>query len=795
MGELYRDFDVAITREGEGYVARVLASPAGPATAPFTLPFEAAELAQFMVAVGPPRMASRRLVPAAARVMDVKDYGSRLGEALLSGDIGKAFRESLTSATSEGRNLRLRLRLDAVPELDPVPWEYVYDSRLDRFLTLSKETPVVRLMDSLEVPPAITVEPPLRVLVMMSSPSDMPELAVAREEQLLRATTGDLVKRGQLELVFLEEATLSELQHALLDDFHVFHFIGHGGFDKESQEGVLVLERPDGTAHRVGGSRLGTLLHDARHLQLAVLNACEGARSSGRDAFSGVAQELVRRGLPAVVAMQTEISDRAALVFSHEFYYFLTRGLPIDAAMSEVRKAMAVSDEASEWGTAVLLRSGADQPFNFTAAAATAAPKREERWEALYEGAQGALAAQAPEAALTMLEQLESERPDYQDVTALIERVRPEVAGEPPSGTGPPTTEGRPPPETPTPPVGPIPGTTPSADATPDRTAPTEHPPPEPPPDHPTGHEEGPRKRRVGLMAGAGALVLALAGGIAWSQLRDDTPPSTDPSPSTSQTVGPSETGQPSSPTTSLDAQAAALEKACGPAPAATPAIAATLPIRCATTTPRIDGDFDEWTDLASVAVVAQVAPTQADQARGLSAVWQGQWDLQAVYIHAQVTDMSLREVDEAQPGSFWKGDSISFEFGPDPRGLDADDPVRNGLDRHVMIGLTGSGAAAAINISGRNTFPAGRLAPSITTSVVRTNLGYELEARVPWSALGIAEAPRRGARYGANLNVSDAAESRTWSLARMISSNPDRTGANQPHPGTWQVLGLADTT
>ena len=95
----------------------------------------------------------------------------------------------------------------------------------------------------------------------------------------------------------LTEATLSALQRALLDTFHVFHFIGHGGFDETAGEGVLVLEHPDGTAHRVGASRLGTLLHDAS-MQLAVLNACEGARTSGRDAFSGVAQALVRQGCP-----------------------------------------------------------------------------------------------------------------------------------------------------------------------------------------------------------------------------------------------------------------------------------------------------------------------------------------------------------------------------------------------------------------------------------------------------------------------------------------------------------------
>ena len=202
---------------------------------------------------------------------------------------------------------------------------------------------------------------------MISSPSDVPALAVDRERQLLEATTKDLVDAGLLEIVVLDGATLPALQRALLDPFHVFHFIGHGGFDRELDQGVLVLERDDDTAHRVTGARLGTLLHDARDLQLAVLNACEGARSSGRDAFSGVGQALVRQGLPAVVAMQTEISDRAALVFSHELYSYLTRGLGIDTAICEVRKAMATSDEASEWGTAVLLRSAgaSDEPFTF----------------------------------------------------------------------------------------------------------------------------------------------------------------------------------------------------------------------------------------------------------------------------------------------------------------------------------------------------------------------------------------------------------------------------------------------
>ena len=63
MSREYLDFDVAIEKTATGYSARVVDSPAGQAAGPFVLPFAATELAQFMIAVGPPRVPSRRLMP------------------------------------------------------------------------------------------------------------------------------------------------------------------------------------------------------------------------------------------------------------------------------------------------------------------------------------------------------------------------------------------------------------------------------------------------------------------------------------------------------------------------------------------------------------------------------------------------------------------------------------------------------------------------------------------------------------------------------------------------------------
>jgi hypothetical protein len=732
----YLDFDLALVRERHGLVSRVVASPAGGAEAPFTLPFQPVELAQFMTAVGPPRVTSRRLVPAATRVLDVKDYGQRLGEALIAGDVDRVFRESLAIAKQQRASLRVRLRLDGVPDLDPVPWEYLYDARLGRFLTLSTQTPVVRVLDSLDDPPPVRLRAPLRVLVMVSSPTDLPALQVHREEELLRATTGDLVKSGQLEIV-LTDATLSGLQRSLIQHFHVFHFIGHGGFDKSSDEGVLVLEHDDHTAHRVSGYQVGTLLHDAQDMQLVVLNACEGARTSGRDAFSGVAQTLVRQGLPAVVAMQTEISDRAALVFSHEFYYFLTRGLPIDATMCEVRKAMAISDQAAEWGTAVLLRSGASQPFDVASVGQVAEPAREGRWESLYEAAQRSLGAGTPEVAVPLLEQLAAERPDYADVTTLLERVRHPADDTTPDSTGPPE-----PPTQPQPVV-------------------RQHPRPQPSRRPRTVRTR--RVRRWTVVKSVFWVMLLVGGLIAWSIL-----------PSLVQKIG------------------FVVEAACGSASQSTPPQTSFV-VGCAPIAPTVDGEFDDWRSLPSHPVIAVVDKRGGERA-GLSGDWQLVWDKDALYIHAVVKDAEITSVSPSAPKNFWTGDGVSFEFGPDPRRLDPADGLRPRRDFHVMFGLVEDGdrgALAAINQVSKGSFSVGDRVPDIEVALRATGDGYELEARVLWRKLGLTIPPARGSVWGMNLNVSDA--QKRGSLKTMLSSNPKRTSSAQNHPARWQTVLLDD--
>ena len=108
-----------------------------------------------------------------------------------------------------------------------------------------------------------------------------------------------------------------------------------------------------------------------------MLNSCEGARTSRLDPFAGSAQSLVQQGIPAVVAMQFEISDEVAIVIAHEFYAALAAGYPVDAALAEARKAAFTGGSSAEWGIPVLyLRAADGRIFGVTPPTQGARPRR-----------------------------------------------------------------------------------------------------------------------------------------------------------------------------------------------------------------------------------------------------------------------------------------------------------------------------------------------------------------------------------------------------------------------------------
>ncbi|MFZ6028096.1 MAG: CHAT domain-containing protein [Chloroflexota bacterium] len=337
------NFDLSLSPEAGRFQARVLDSPFGQVSGPVD------EL---------PAPLDLRNRPTAA---SVQDFGTRLFAAVFRGEILGLLRRSMDEAARQESVLHLRLRLGNVPALASLAWETLYDPA-NGFLALLNEVSLIRYIEVPQPNRSLTVALPLHVLVVIASPDDYPPLDTEKEWQALREALQGPLAEGMVSLDRLDEATPARLQQQLQRAvYHAFHFIGHGGFDEQTQEGLLIFEDEANHGRALSGQALCTLLGgERRSLVLAVLNACEGARS-GHDPFSGVAQGLVRLGIPAVIANQAPLSDRASEALAREFYRGLSTGLPVDVALAEGRKAIYAGGDEVGWGVpALFLRSASD---------------------------------------------------------------------------------------------------------------------------------------------------------------------------------------------------------------------------------------------------------------------------------------------------------------------------------------------------------------------------------------------------------------------------------------------------
>ena len=286
-----------------------------------------------------------------------QQFGAALFNAVFTGNVLSLFDASRALARQDDSGLRIRLRILA-PQLANLPWELLFDPRQGEFLCLSQQTPLVRTVETMQPIETLIVTPPLRILGMTASPLDLQPLDVAHEKELLQGAVAKM--NGQIELVWTSGESWRDLQGSLQQGpWHIFHFIGHGLFDDAAAEGALALTDAQGRADLRNTLEVSRLVADHSALRLVVLNACEGAQTGTQALYASIAEHLVRRGLPAVLAMQYAITDAAAVEFTRSFYGALANGLPVDAACAEARKAMSLAAPDSwEWATPVLfLRS------------------------------------------------------------------------------------------------------------------------------------------------------------------------------------------------------------------------------------------------------------------------------------------------------------------------------------------------------------------------------------------------------------------------------------------------------
>src|SRR5262249_19765179 len=150
----------------------------------------------------------------------------------------------------------------------------------------------------------LEITPPLRVL--LSAAHTNPPVNVQRE---LAAVAQALAALGDRVQVTVEpHLTADTLQHLLRQDYHVWHFVGHGSVGNDGA-GQLVLEdaQSQGDSASLDAEQVAALLAGST-VRLAVLDAC-GSGKIRNNPMRSTATALVAAGVPAVIAMQLPVPE------------------------------------------------------------------------------------------------------------------------------------------------------------------------------------------------------------------------------------------------------------------------------------------------------------------------------------------------------------------------------------------------------------------------------------------------------------------------------------------------------
>lgn len=282
---------------------------------------------------------------------DIEDMGDRLSKALFQDKILGAYNESKGRAAEEG--LRIRIRIDPTikgyAKLMNLPWEFLKDVQTGDRIELKRKGAIVRNPITPVRPGSFSIEAPLRILVAIYQPPDRTPLQL--DEEILSFS-----EQGQvpgIEVYFLNDVTLPALKDKMNDgEYHIFHFIGHGGVNDKGKSALIFKDSENEENRFITSDELKIALSDS--VRLVFLNACATANIPVVDPFAAFPTELLKSGIPAVVAMQFPISNEAATIFCKDFYTCIAKGIPIDQCMGEARRGIFVTSKKKEWGTPVL---------------------------------------------------------------------------------------------------------------------------------------------------------------------------------------------------------------------------------------------------------------------------------------------------------------------------------------------------------------------------------------------------------------------------------------------------------
>lgn len=217
--------------------------------------------------------------------------------------------------------------------------------------------------------PTPAAERGLKVLMVISSPRDLVQLNLLKQEAInlkaeLHRQALNLADGGhhqpKIELTVLDQPGREELTQALEQGhYDILHYSGHSNLGSNGGQIYLVSKKTGLTETLSGDDLAGLLINNC--VQMVVFNSCFGsyAAKAGVDQVSGegnLTECLVKRGIRSVLAMSERIPDEVALTLTQLFYRNLSQGYALDLCVSRVRQGLisAYSSQQMYWALPIL---------------------------------------------------------------------------------------------------------------------------------------------------------------------------------------------------------------------------------------------------------------------------------------------------------------------------------------------------------------------------------------------------------------------------------------------------------
>jgi len=281
---------------------------------------------------------------------DMKLVGEKIYSLIFKEKIRDFLIEFNTSLKIQSEDNKIMLFINSFESiLQDFPWEFLTNIKTRDFFCLEhhiirclpvgdvfksslSENDIISMTSKLNYQERLNK--PLKILIIASDPFG--KLNIKKEVEIIQNEIEKLCNDNLGMVISVEtlkspEITINNIIDKIKDGIQIIHYCGHGLYDDE-KSGLLIDASPDDfnlykdliyeeKGLILDSEIISRIFSVNNNIKLLILNAC----STGRgylclNKTSGIAPTFIDAGVPYVLAMQFEISDKAGIAFSKSLY-------------------------------------------------------------------------------------------------------------------------------------------------------------------------------------------------------------------------------------------------------------------------------------------------------------------------------------------------------------------------------------------------------------------------------------------------------------------------------------------